>query len=109
MICPGGDEARLLASFDPIRNACRLEGLTAEHPSFPPDCSLQDRLEGWEEGEIREGVFHVNRICRRSFLYPGLPPFLDIPRNGTAIMTTDAAGVRRAYVMKSPLVNFAAE
>ena len=57
-----------------------------------------DNLEAWETGRIEDGVFYAEQSFRRSFRYPELQRDLRAdPGSIRAVMTTDAAGIRRAY------------
>ena len=71
----------------PLRSSC-----------FPAKASPTDNLESWETGQIRDGVFYAEQSFRRSFRYPELQRDLRAdPGSIRAVMTTDAAGIRRAY------------
>ena len=57
-----------------------------------------DLLESWETGSIEQDTFRVLKRYQRSFRYPALVDSLRL-ENGKMpdLMTTDAAGVRRAW------------
>ena len=95
VICPCGGEAGLLAENEEGR--FRMDGLEVSHPAFPAKTSPMDNLEAWETGTIEDGVFKAEQSFRRSFRYPELQQTLKTDRPVTAVMTTDAAGIRRAY------------
>ena len=59
-----------------------------------------DNVESWDTGVIRDGVFYTEQSFRRSFRYPELQQTLKTEQAIEAVMTTDAAGVRRAYSTK---------
>ena len=59
-----------------------------------------DNLESWETGTVSKGVFQAEQSFRRSFRYPELQQSLKTYRPVTAVMTTDAAGIRRAFSVK---------
>ena len=56
-----------------------------------------DNLEAWETGTIEDGVFRAEQSFRRSYRYPELQRTLKTERPVKAVMTTDAAGIRRAF------------
>ena len=95
--CPCGGTAALLAENDPAGNRFLMRGLETENPAFPARTSPMDNLEAWETGTIRDGVFYADQSFRRSFRYPELQQSLKTARPVEAVMTTDAAGIRRAY------------
>ena len=96
-----GSLEELLADDDAETGRFRMEGLQEEHPLFPAKATPADNLESWEIGRIEDGVFRVEQSFRRSFRYPELVRSLKMdPRDVQAIMTTDAAGIRRAYSTK---------
>lgn len=91
------DNVPLLAEWSNGR--LRLEGLPADHLSFPEKRTPGDVLEAWDTGKIRNKVFYTDQTFRRSFRYPGLTFSLEMQEDMVpAIMTVDAAGIRRAYV-----------
>ena len=98
VVCPTGGKATLLAENG--EGGFRLEGLETEHPAFPAKTTPLDNLESWEPGTIREGVFRAEQSFRRSFRYPELQTCLKQAEPVTAVMTTDAAGIRRAFEIK---------
>ena len=49
---------------------------------------------------IEDGVFRAEQSFRRSFRYPELQQSLKTEQAVEAVMTTDAAGIRRAYSTK---------
>ena len=70
------------------------------NPAFPAKTTPMDNLEGWDTGVIRDGVFYAEQSFRRSYRYPELQQSLKIEKPVEAVMTTDAAGIRRAYAIK---------
>ena len=98
--CPAGNRAELLAEQDAETGRFLLRGLNAENPAFPPNANPADNLESWETGEIRNGIFYAKQTFRRSFRYPALPMELKSDEPVRAVMTTDAAGCRRAFELK---------
>jgi DNA modification methylase len=95
VICPCGGEAELLAENGEGR--FRIDGIEVSHPAFPARTSPMDSLEAWETGTIEDGVFKAEQSFRRSFRYPELQQTLKTEKPVSAVMTTDAAGIRRAY------------
>ena len=102
VICPcGKGKAELLAGDDPETGRFRMDGLKEEHKLFPAKATPMDNLEAWETGTIEDGVFRAEQSYRRSFRYPELTRDLRAePGTIRAVMTTDAAGIRRAYIKK---------
>ncbi len=100
VICPCGGKAALLAEHDAENGRFSIGGLEVSHEAFPAHTTPMDNLESWETGEIRDGVFYAERSFRRSFRYPELQQTLKTDRKIPAVMTTDAAGIRRAYSTK---------
>ncbi len=100
VICPCGGKAALLAEHDAENGRFSIGGLEVSHEAFPAHTAPMDNLESWETGEIRDGVFYAERSFRRSFRYPELQQTLKTDRKIPAVMTTDAAGIRRAYSTK---------
>ena len=49
---------------------------------------------------IENGVFRAEQSFRRSFRYPELTLSLKTEKQVAAVMTTDAAGIRRAFEIK---------
>ena len=98
VICPCGGQAELLAENEEGR--FRMDGLDVTHPAFPVRTTPFDSLEGWDTGVIEDGVFRADQSFRRSFRYPELQQSLKTEEPVRAVMTTDAAGIRRAYEMK---------
>ena len=100
VICPcGTGKAELLVQEDAEEKRFELEGLRVKHPAFPAGGTPLDNLESWEAGTVRDGVFHADMSFRRSFRYPALTQVLrQDPGEIGAVMTTDAAGIRRAFV-----------
>ena len=98
--CPAGNRAELLAEQDEENGRFVLRGIGAAHPAFPAKATPADSLESWETGTIGDGVFHVKQSFRRSFRYPALQMELKADEPVEAVMTTDAAGIRRAYLVK---------
>ena len=98
VICPCGGRAELLAENE---DGCfRMNGLEVSHPSFPARTSPIDNLEAWDTGVIENGVFRAEQSFRRSFRYPELQQTLKTEKPVSAVMTTDAAGIRRAFAIK---------
>ena len=97
VICPSAvDEARLLVREEDGR--FRMDGLSLTHPAFPARTTPEDNLESWETGTLKDGIFHAERSFRRSFRYPELVDSLQAePGSIRAILTTDAAGIRRVW------------
>ena len=102
VICGTSREpARLLTEEKPGEPSFTLLGLETEHPAFPKNGNPADHLEAWETGRIEEGVFYADQRFCRSFRYPELVMSLrSDPESVKAVMTTDAAGRRRAFVRK---------
>ena len=100
VICPvRTDGARLLTEEDADR--FRLEGIALEEPLLPEKGTPSDNLEAWETGRVEKGVFYAARTYQRSFRYPELVQSLEKTKGvPEAIMTTDAAGIRRCFVRK---------
>ena len=93
------EPARLLTEEHPEEQRFTLLGLETEHPSFPQNGTPADHLEAWETGRIEDGVFYADQRFSRSFRYPELVTSLrTAPDQVRAVMTTDAAGRRRAFV-----------
>ena len=97
VICPGGGKAELLAENEAESGRFTMEGLRTEHPAFPAGGTPMDNLEAWETGTIEDGVFRAEQSFRRSYRYPELQRTLKTERPVKAVMTTDAAGIRRAF------------
>ena len=100
VVCPCGGKAALLAEYDAESGRFTIGGLEVIHEAFPAQTTPTDNLESWETGEIRDGVFYAERSFRRSFRYPELQQTLKTEEAIPAVMTTDAAGIRRAYSTK---------
>ena len=98
VVCPCGGKAELLAGNEEGR--FRMDGLGVENPAFPARATPFDSLEAWETGVIEDGVFRAEQSFRRSFRYPELQQTLKTDKPVSAVMTTDAAGIRRAYEIK---------
>jgi len=98
VICPCGGKAKLLAENGEGR--FRMDGLEVSHPAFPAKTSPLDNLEAWETGTVENGVFRAELSFRRSYRYPELTQTLKTEKPVSAVMTTDAAGIRRAYKIK---------
>ena len=98
--CPcGKGKAELLAEDDTESGRFRIGGLEEKHSAFPAGATPADNLEAWELGRVEDGVFYAEQSFRRSFRYPELVLSLKAePDSVKAVMTTDAAGIRRAYV-----------
>jgi len=97
VVCPCGGPAELLAENDGDR--FEICGLEVSHPAFPAITSPLDNLEAWDIGVIEDGVFMAEQSFRRSFRYPELQQSLKTEKPVRAVMTTDAAGIRRAFEM----------
>ena len=101
VICPcGKGKAELLAEDDPESGRFRMDGLEVENPAFPARTTPLDNLESWDTGVIEEGIFRAEQSFRRSYRYPELQQSLKTEKPVAAVMTTDAAGIRRAYEIK---------
>ena len=98
VVCPCGGKAELLAGNEEGR--FRMDGLKVSNPAFPARTSPFDSLEAWDTGVIEDGVFRAEQSFRRSFRYPELQQTLKTDKPVRAVMTTDAAGIRRAYEIK---------
>ena len=98
VICPCGGPAELLAENESDR--FRMDGLEVSNPAFPVRTSPLDNLESWETGVIENGIFRAGQSFRRSFRYPELQQVLKTGEPVSAVMTTDAAGIRRAFETK---------
>ena len=98
VVCPCGGKAELLAGNEEGR--FRMDGLKVSNPAFPARTSPFDSLEAWDTGVIEDGVFRAEQSFRRSFRYPDLQQTLKTDKPVRAVMTTDAAGIRRAYEIK---------
>ena len=98
VICPCGGMAELLAENEAER--FRMDGLEVENPAFPARTTPLDNLESWDTGVIEEGIFRAEQSFRRSYRYPELQQSLKTEKPVAAVMTTDAAGIRRAYEIK---------
>ena len=98
VICPCGGKAELLAENEAER--FRMDGLEVENPAFPARTTPLDNLESWDTGVIEEGIFRAEQSFRRSYRYPELQQSLKTEKPVAAVMTTDAAGIRRAYEIK---------
>ena len=98
VICPCGGPAELMAENEGDR--FRMDGLEVINPAFPARTSLLDNLESWDPGTIEDGVFRADQSFRRSFRYPELQQSLKTEKTVSAVMTTDAAGIRRAFEIK---------
>ena len=97
--CPAGKgKVKLLTEDNPAERRFQMIGLEMDNPAFPADATPADNLESWEIGRIEDGVFRADQSFRRSFRYPELVRSLKMdPFSVTAVMTTDAAGIRRAW------------
>ena len=98
VLCPCGGKAELLAENE--ENRFRMDGLEVSHPAFPARTTPLDNLESWETGILEDGVFRADQCFRRSYRYPELQQLLKTEKPVSAIMTTDAAGIRRAFEIK---------
>ena len=98
VVCPCGGQAALLA--DNEGDYFRMEGLEVSNPAFPARTTPMDNLESWETGTVADGVFRAEQSFRRSFRYPELQQSLKTEKPVAAVMTTDAAGIRRAFEIK---------
>jgi len=99
VICPcGKGKAELLAGDDPDSGRFRMEGLAVENERFPAKTTPLDNLEAWETGRIENGAFIAEQRFARSFRYPELVTDIRAEAGQVrAVMTTDAAGIRRAF------------
>ncbi len=97
VICPcGKGKAELVTEESEGR--FRMGGIRTENPAFPASATPADNLEAWETGRIEDGIFYPDQTRRRSFRYPELVMSLKAdPESIRAVMTTDAAGIRRAF------------
>jgi hypothetical protein len=96
VICPDTpDLATLKTSLEDGRFS--LQAFEAEHSAFPEKRGPLDALESWDTGRIAHGVFFAERRFQRSFRYPQLTDSFRESKPPEAVMTTDAAGRRRAY------------
>jgi DNA modification methylase len=98
VVCSCGGEAQLLAENS--EGCFRMDGLEVSNPAFPARTTPFDNLESWETGTLEDGIFQADQVFRRSFRYPELQQCLKTDRPVSAVMTTDAAGIRRAYRTK---------
>ena len=99
VVCPCGKKKAGLLAGDDGSGRFRMDGLEEENPLFPQRATPADNLEAWETGWVEDGVFHAEQSFRRSYRYPELTRDLRAePGRIRAVMTTDAAGIRRAYV-----------
>ena len=100
--CPvSADRTPLAASYDAKGGRLRMEGPRVSGDPFPEGTAPGEALERWETGRLEQGVFRVSARYQRSFRYPALVTSLQVPAGELPdIMTTDAAGVRRAYRWK---------
>ena len=96
-VCPDTPEVAGLET-DMEEGRFNLRAFGAEHPAFPEEAGPLDALESWETGRIDRGVFFADQTFGRSFKYPELTVSLRRETEPEAIMTTDAAGRRRAYL-----------
>ena len=97
VICPDGKGKAVLMTED-ADGRFEIGGLEMTHPSFPARTTPADNLESWDIGRIEDGVFHAEQSFRRSYRYPELVRSLKMdPHAVTALITTDAAGVRRTW------------
>ena len=101
VVCPCGGPAALLAGNEPENGRFRMDGLEVSNPAFPQGGTPLDHLESWDTGEIRDGVFYAEQSFRRSFRYPELQRTLKTDEPVSAVMTTDAAGIHRAYRLEA--------
>ena len=100
VICPAGKGKAGLLTED-AEGRFEMGGLDMTNPAFPARTTPADNLESWEIGRIEDGVFHAEQSFRRSFRYPELVRSLKLdPLSVSAVMTTDAAGIRRAWLRK---------
>ncbi len=99
VICPGSkDGAELASEYDAEAGRLRIYGLKgAEDPALE-GLPYDDVLEAWETGKITGREFVSDARYQRSFRYPALVDSLAWPGEPLPdILTTDAAGARRAY------------
>lgn len=99
VICPcDKGAAKLLGNYDPEGKRLTLEDLETDHPAFPVNAKPGDRLESWELGHMEGKNFVAEQSFRRSFRYPDLTMSIRVEdMSGKVIMTTDAAGKRKAW------------
>lgn len=99
VLCPCGmDGTALLAEMDDAACRLRIRGLDLKGDWIPEKAGPMDLLESWEIGTLEGDTFLNRKRFQRSFIYPALVDSLR-PEHGCMpdLMTTDAAGVRRAY------------
>ena len=99
VLCPCGmDGTALLAEMDDAACRLRIRGLDLKGDWIPEKAGPMDLLESWEIGTLEGDTFLSRKRFQRSFIYPALVDSLR-PEHGCMpdLMTTDAAGVRRAY------------
>ena len=111
VVCPCVlDDAELITEEDEADNRFRMKGLLPVPAEFPQDVSPEDMLESWEIGRTEGDVFLVENSFRRSFQYPELVTSLQMPPgNVSAVLITDAAGARRAYIRNQETLAFRKE
>ena len=99
LICPcGAEPVKLKAEYNPEAGRLHMSGLELSGDPFPTEASSSDLLESWETGRIEKGVFYSEKRFQRSFQYPALVDTLRLEDGKMPdVMTTDAAGIRRAY------------
>ena len=99
------DPAGLTGRYDEKTGRLILEDLLTENPTFPKKISPGDRLESWELGRIEDGTFIAEQCFGRSNRYPELTMDIRLADpEGKAVMTTDAAGIRRVYLLRKEIV-----
>ena len=88
----------LEAAYDGEAGRLRISGLRV--PGNTQMTAPEANLESWDLGRLEKGVFRAEKSYRRSFRYPALVDSLQIAPEEIppAVMTTDAAGVRRGFV-----------
>ena len=97
VVCPSGKGKASLLTED-AEGRFEMAGLETSHPAFPARATPADNLESWEIGRIENGVFYAEQSFRRSFRYPELVRSLKMdPGSVTAVVTTDAAGIRQTW------------
>ena len=100
VLCPT-DERKVKLDGEWNHGRLVLRDIESAHPSFPEKIAPGDRLERWELGTVEDGTFYTEQRFGRSRRYPELTMEIKLTdTRGKAVMTTDAAGVRRAYLLK---------
>ena len=101
VLCPCGEErAELLASWDSASSRLHLEGLRLPESKALAGVSPADALESWAPGRIVGDAFFSEAFYRRTSRFPALSDSLRADTPPGAILATDAAGVRHAFIWK---------